>query len=58
VPTVQLDDDEWQKVMACISQAPWNIANPLLMKIGAQLRQQMPENPVKQGEIRTDKLNG
>jgi hypothetical protein len=38
MPTVELDDDEWQKVMAIISQAPWNVANPLLMKMGQQLR--------------------
>jgi hypothetical protein len=41
---VNLEDDEWQKVMGCIAQAPWNVANPLLMKIGEQLRRQAP-NP-------------
>ena len=40
MPTIKLDDDEWQRVMAIISQAPWNVANPLLMKIGEQLRMQ------------------
>lgn len=38
--TVRLDDEEWQRVLGILSQAPWNIANPLLMKIGEQLRQQ------------------
>jgi hypothetical protein len=38
--TVSLDEDEWQKVMSIIATAPWNVANPLLMKIGEQLRRQ------------------
>jgi len=38
MPTVELDTEEWQKVIGCIAQAPWNVANPLLMKIGEQLR--------------------
>jgi hypothetical protein len=38
VSAVHLDDEEWQKVMAIIAQAPWNVANPLLMRIGEQLR--------------------
>jgi hypothetical protein len=44
MPTVQLDEEEWQKVMAIIAAAPWNIANPLLMKIGEQLRQVASNN--------------
>jgi hypothetical protein len=38
MPTVSLDNEDWQKVMAILAQAPWNVANPLLMKIGEQLR--------------------
>ena len=38
--TFQLDDDECQKVLAIIATAPWNVANPLLMKLGEQLRRQ------------------
>jgi hypothetical protein len=38
--TVHLDDEEWQRVMSIIAGAPWNVANPLLMKIGSQLREQ------------------
>lgn len=45
--SVHLDQEEWQKVISIIAQAPWNVANPLLMKIGEQLRNQangpMPE---------------
>lgn len=40
--TVTLELDEWQKIMAVLAQAPWAVANPLLMKIGDQLRQQTP----------------
>jgi hypothetical protein len=35
---VNLEEEEWQRVMQIIAQAPWNIANPILMKIGEQLR--------------------
>lgn len=37
---VDLSDAEWGEVMAIISEAPWRRANPLLMKIGEQLRVQ------------------
>lgn len=37
---VDLNDAEWGEVMAIISEAPWRRANPLLMKIGEQLRAQ------------------
>ena len=40
MPAVNLDDKEWAQVMAIIGTAPWNTANPLLMKIGAQLHYQ------------------
>lgn len=38
--TVELEDEEWKSVLGCLAQAPWTIANPLLMKMGAQLQQQ------------------
>lgn len=38
---VELEPDEWQRVMAIIAQAPWTTANPLLMKIGDQLKRQI-----------------
>jgi hypothetical protein len=57
--TVRLDDEEWQKVMAIISSAPWHTANPLLMKIGEQLRHQQVTNsgevPVKSAQLESDK---
>jgi hypothetical protein len=41
---VDLENDEWQQVIGILSQAPWRVANPLLMKIGEQLRVQQPAN--------------
>ena len=38
--TVNLDEREWQQVLSILSQQPWHIANPLLMKIGQQLQPQ------------------
>jgi hypothetical protein len=38
--SIQLDDEEWQRVLTIIAGAPWNVANPLLLKIGEQLRVQ------------------
>jgi hypothetical protein len=63
--TVQLNDEEWQRVMACMSWAPWKDVNHLLMKMGEQLqqqhnpinKQQMQEVPAAQGEINV-KHNG
>jgi hypothetical protein len=40
MPSIELEDQEWGQVMAIISTAPWRDANPLLMKIGEQLRLQ------------------
>ena len=40
MPTVDLPETEWQKVLGLIAQGPWVQANPLLMAIGNQLRQQ------------------
>ena len=37
---VELDENEWQQVLGILSTAPWRDANPLLMKIGNQLRDQ------------------
>lgn len=42
---VTLDANEWGQVMAILSTAPWRDANPLLMKIGEQLRLQQQPNP-------------
>jgi hypothetical protein len=59
MPTVQLDDEEWQRVLSIIASAPWHTANPLLMKIGEQLRHQQSSNsgevPVKSAQVESDK---
>jgi hypothetical protein len=35
---VDLEETEWQQVIAIITTAPWRDANPLLTKISQQLR--------------------
>ena len=40
MPEVRLDTEEWQRVLGLLSQGPWVIANPLIMRIGDQLRAQ------------------
>jgi flagellar motility protein MotE (MotC chaperone) len=37
---VEMNDQEWGVLMSILSDAPWKVANPLLMKIGEQLRAQ------------------
>ena len=41
MPSVELTEHEWQQVLSLISEAPWRVANPFLLKIGEQLRTQM-----------------
>jgi hypothetical protein len=40
--TVRLDIEEWQRVLGVLATAAWATANPLIMKIGEQLRMQEP----------------
>ena len=40
--TVRLDLEEWQRVIGVLAQGPWATVNPLMMKIGEQLRMQEP----------------
>jgi hypothetical protein len=35
---VRLEPQEWNQLLQILAQAPWNVANPLIMKIGEQLR--------------------
>ena len=37
---VNLDQDRWNQVLACLAEIPWKIATPLIMAIGEQLRPQ------------------
>lgn len=41
--TVNLELDDWHKVLAILAGAPWATVNPLMMAIGEQLRQQTPK---------------
>jgi hypothetical protein len=43
--SVHLDLEEWQRVLGVLATAPWATANPLIMKIGDQLRMQEPAAP-------------
>lgn len=43
--TVDLTEQEWQQVLGILSTAPWRDANPLLMKIGEQMRAQARTGP-------------
>jgi hypothetical protein len=40
MPAVALEDSEWNTVLGILATAPWRDANPLMMKIGGQLRTQ------------------
>jgi hypothetical protein len=40
--TVTLDVEEWQRVLGVLAQGQWAVVNPLIMKIGEQLRMQEP----------------
>lgn len=52
MPLIDLTDNEWGQVMGLISEGPWRVANPLLMKIGEQLRAQHQPiiNPAPKGD--------
>lgn len=52
MPAVELNDDEWQKVLNMIACAPWKDANPLLLRIGDQLRAQQTE--IAKPDLRQD----
>jgi hypothetical protein len=38
MPQIDLEDTEWNAVMAQLAEGPWRTMNPLLIKIGAQLQ--------------------
>jgi hypothetical protein len=48
---ISLELEEWQRVLALLATGPWNVANPLLMKIGDQLRvaTTLPSGAPRQG---------
>jgi hypothetical protein len=49
---VDLTDQEWQQVLGILSTASWRDANPLLMKIGNQLRLQQGARTTMNTDIR------
>ena len=49
---VQLDLEEWQRVLGVLAQAQWSVANPLIMKIGEQLRAHSEMAAKREGAIR------
>ena len=53
---VHLEQLEWNQLLAILSQAPWNVANPLIMRIGDQLRAQAPKP--NGGDMQTGDLSG
>jgi hypothetical protein len=50
--SVDLNDNEWGQLMNILADAPWKVANPLLMKIGDQLRAQVQSRTPTPDEIR------
>ena len=48
--SVELEEQEWQQVMVLLANGPWREANPLLMKIGAQLQARRPGTGVPPGD--------
>jgi hypothetical protein len=44
--TVDLTEAEWNQVMGALAQAPWNVANPLLVRISQQLQAQKTAMPM------------
>jgi hypothetical protein len=43
--TVRMEIEEWQRVLGVLAQAPWGTVNPLILKIGEQLRVQEAAAP-------------
>lgn len=39
---VDLDQEEWNRVLTILASAAWSVANPLILKIGEQLQRQQP----------------
>ena len=46
---IRLEQQDWNQVLQVLSQAPWNVANPLILKIGEQLRQHQAPPPQTAG---------
>jgi hypothetical protein len=58
---VRLDLEEWQRVLGVLAQGQWATVNPLILKIGEQLRMQEPRglnDPVNDAAARGNGLDG
>jgi hypothetical protein len=54
---ITLEEREWNVVLQVLSQAPWATVNPLLMKMGEQMRHQQRDEGL--GDVLPrDKTNG
>ena len=49
---ISLDEQVWGQVLACLAKSPWEIANPLIMAIGEQMRQQKEAQASAQAQVR------
>jgi hypothetical protein len=52
--SVELSDQEWGQLMSILSEAAWKVANPLLMKIGEQLRAQHQQHQALDEQIKRE----
>ena len=37
---VELTEEQWRQVIACLAETPWKVSNPLIMAIGGQMQAQ------------------
>ena len=50
---VELTKQEWDQILAILGKVPWEVANPLLMRIGTQLQPQYAEIAKRSDGIHT-----
>jgi hypothetical protein len=54
--TVKLEVEEWQRILQILATAAWRDANPLIMRIGEQLRMQEKPDGVQGPAVDTSTL--
>ena len=50
--TVELEAEDWQRVLAVLATGPWQVVNPVILSMAEQLRRQAPPGPRPDGEDR------
>lgn len=59
---IEMEEREWQAVLAVLAQAPWGQVNGLIMKIGEQMRAQAQPVPTGKpngaGEAKPERPDG